>query len=43
LRRWDTMLASFGSKTATKVCLSDGNIHFLTKVPLRCVYLLFNL
>jgi hypothetical protein len=32
-----------GSKTAAKVCPPDGNIHYLTKVPLRGAYLPFKL
>jgi hypothetical protein len=44
--RWGThdviaRLASDGSKTAVDVCSLDGNIHFLAKVPLRGVYLLY--
>jgi hypothetical protein len=38
-----TELAINGSKIAANACTSDGNIHFLTKVPLRGVYLLFKL
>jgi hypothetical protein len=34
-------LASDGSKTAVGMCSPDGNIHFLTKVPLGGVYLLY--
>jgi hypothetical protein len=34
-------LASDGSKTAVGMCSPNGNIHFLTKVPLGGVYLLY--
>jgi hypothetical protein len=40
---WITGQASKGSKTVVDACPPDGNIHFLTKVPLRSVYLLFML
>jgi hypothetical protein len=36
-------LALNGSKIAAKVCPPDGNIHFLTIIPMRGVYLPFNL
>jgi hypothetical protein len=36
-------LASDGSKTAANACLPDGNIHYLTILPLRAVYLIFKM
>jgi hypothetical protein len=34
-------LASDGSMTLVGMCSPDGNIHFLTKVPLGGVYVLY--
>jgi hypothetical protein len=38
-----TGFVSEGSKTAVDACPLDGNIHYLTKLPMRGVYLRFML